>query len=55
MNGEIGGEEVGLRGVEGEEVGIVSVREGVEKGEEGGVELVEMRGKGEGGVCGIMD
>ncbi len=44
-----------LTGVEGEQLGIVSLREALEKAEEAGVDLVEISPNAEPPVCRIMD
>ncbi len=48
-------EEVRLTGLEGEQLGIVSLREAIEKAEEAGVDLVEISPNAEPPVCRIMD
>ncbi|MGP1929505.1 MAG: translation initiation factor IF-3, partial [Arsenophonus sp. ER-BJ3-MAG3] len=55
INGEIRATEVRLTGVEGEQLGIVSLREALEKAEEAGVDLVEISPNAEPPVCRIMD
>ncbi|WP_437611114.1 translation initiation factor IF-3 [Erwinia sp. V71] len=55
INGEIRANEVRLTGVEGEQLGIVSLREAIEKAEEAGVDLVEISPNAEPPVCRIMD
>ncbi|WP_313363755.1 translation initiation factor IF-3, partial [Mixta calida] len=55
INGEIRATEVRLTGVEGEQLGIVSLREAIEKAEEAGVDLVEISPNAEPPVCRIMD
>ncbi len=47
--------EVRLTGLEGEQLGIVSLREALEKAEEAGVDLVEISPNAEPPVCRIMD
>lgn len=47
--------EVRLTGLEGEQLGIVSLREAIEKAEEAGVDLVEISPNAEPPVCRIMD
>ncbi|MBU5568336.1 translation initiation factor IF-3, partial [Escherichia sp. S69_ASV_4] len=42
INGEIRAQEVRLTGLEGEQLGIVRLREALEKAEEAGVDLVEI-------------
>lgn len=44
-----------LTGVDGEQLGIVSLREAIEKAEEAGVDLVEISPNAEPPVCRIMD
>ncbi len=44
-----------LTGLEGEQLGIVSLREALEKAEEAGVDLVEISPNAEPPVCRIMD
>lgn len=48
-------QEVRLTGLEGEQLGIVSLREALEKAEEAGVDLVEISPNAEPPVCRIMD
>ncbi|HGW4077979.1 TPA: translation initiation factor IF-3 [Escherichia coli] len=55
INGEIRAQEVRLTGLEGEQLGIVSLREALEKAEEAGVDLVEISPNAEPPVCRIMD
>lgn len=55
INGEIRVQEVCLIGLEGEQFGIVSLREVLEKVEEVGVDLVEISFNVELLVCCIMD
>lgn len=55
INGEIRATEVRLTGVDGEQIGIVSLREAIEKAEEAGVDLVEISPNAEPPVCRIMD
>ncbi|HBR8121987.1 TPA: translation initiation factor IF-3 [Klebsiella pneumoniae subsp. pneumoniae] len=58
INGEIRAQEVRLTGLEGEQLGIVSLREAIEKAEkaeEAGVDLVEISPNAEPPVCRIMD
>lgn len=55
INGEIRATEVRLTGVDGEQIGIVSLREALEKAEEAGVDLVEISPNAEPPVCRIMD
>ena len=44
-----------LTGVDGEQLGIVTLREAIEKAEEAGVDLVEISPNAEPPVCRIMD
>ncbi|MEG3113100.1 MULTISPECIES: translation initiation factor IF-3 [Pantoea] len=55
INSEIRATEVRLTGVDGEQLGIVSLREALEKAEESGVDLVEISPNAEPPVCRIMD
>ncbi|XXN65819.1 translation initiation factor IF-3 [Enterobacter ludwigii] len=55
INGEIRATEVRLSGLEGEQLGIVTLREAIEKAEEAGVDLVEISPNAEPPVCRIMD
>ncbi|CAJ0991676.1 Translation initiation factor IF-3 [Pantoea sp. Nvir] len=55
INGEIRASEVRLTGVDGEQVGIVSLRRALEKAEEVGVDLVEISPNADPPVCRIMD
>ncbi|MBA0189027.1 translation initiation factor IF-3 [Pectobacterium odoriferum] len=55
INREIRANEVRLSGVEGEQLGIVSLNEALEKAEEAGVDLVEISPNAEPPVCRIMD
>ncbi|EIW5129507.1 translation initiation factor IF-3 [Salmonella enterica subsp. enterica serovar Tucson] len=55
INSEIRAQEVRLTGLEGEQLGIVSLREALEKAEEAGVDLVEISPNAEPPVCRIMD
>ncbi|MBU5900342.1 translation initiation factor IF-3, partial [Vibrio cholerae O1] len=55
INGEIRAQEVRLTGLDGEQIGIVSLREALEKAEEAGVDLVEISPNAEPPVCRIMD
>ncbi|MEI9699482.1 translation initiation factor IF-3, partial [Moellerella wisconsensis] len=52
---EIRATEVRLTDLEGEPVGVVSLREAQEKAEEAGVDLVEISPNAEPPVCRIMD
>lgn len=55
INSEIRAAEVRLTGVDGEQIGIVSLRVALEKAEEVGVDLVEISPNAEPPVCRIMD
>ena len=44
-----------LMGVDGEQIGVVSLREALEKAEEAGVDLVEISPNAEPPVCRVMD
>nr|WP_194715939.1 translation initiation factor IF-3 [Erwinia persicina] len=55
INREIRATEVRLTGVDGEQIGIVSLNEALEKAEEAGVDLVEISPNAEPPVCRIMD
>ncbi|MBE5251483.1 MAG: translation initiation factor IF-3 [Enterobacterales bacterium endosymbiont of Blomia tropicalis] len=55
INSEIRATEVRLTGIDGEQIGIVSLREALEKAEESGVDLVEISPNAEPPVCRIMD
>ncbi|MGL4859869.1 MAG: translation initiation factor IF-3 [Enterobacteriaceae bacterium] len=55
INREIRAQEVRLTGVDGEQLGIVSLNEALEKAEEVGVDLVEISPNAEPPVCRIMD
>ncbi|MCE1658536.1 translation initiation factor IF-3, partial [Enterobacter hormaechei] len=55
INEEIRASEVRLTGLDGEQIGIVSLREALEKAEEAGVDLVEISPNAEPPVCRIMD
>ncbi|NIF20093.1 MULTISPECIES: translation initiation factor IF-3 [Pantoea] len=55
INAEIRATEVRLSGIDGEQIGIVSLREALEKAEEAGVDLVEISPNAEPPVCRIMD
>ncbi len=52
---EIRASEVRLTGLDGEQIGIISLKEGLEKAEEAGVDLVEISPNAEPPVCRIMD
>ncbi|WP_348235152.1 translation initiation factor IF-3, partial [Salmonella enterica] len=55
INSEIRAQEVRLKGLEGEQLGIVSLREALEKTEEAGVDLVEISPNEDPPVCRIID
>ncbi|MGP1957801.1 MAG: translation initiation factor IF-3, partial [Arsenophonus sp. ER-QC15-MAG3] len=55
INMEIRASEVRLTGSDGEQVGIISLREALEKAEKAGVDLVEVSPNAEPPVCRIMD
>ncbi|MFP3013513.1 MAG: translation initiation factor IF-3 [Arsenophonus sp. NC-QC1-MAG3] len=55
INMEIRASEVRLTGLDGEQIGIISLKEGLEKAEEAGVDLVEISPNAEPPVCRIMD
>ncbi|MBK6631263.1 MAG: translation initiation factor IF-3 [Betaproteobacteria bacterium] len=55
LNEEINAPEIRLVGVEGEQVGIVSVQEALRMAEEAGVDLVEIAPMASPPVCRIMD
>lgn len=55
INREIRAQEVRLTGVDGEQIGIFSLNESLEKAEEAGVDLVEISPNAEPPVCRIMD
>ncbi|WP_411905010.1 translation initiation factor IF-3, partial [Salmonella enterica] len=55
INSEIRGQEVSLKGLEGEQLGIVSLREALEKAEEAGVDLVEISPNAEPPACRIRE
>ncbi|MGJ3352204.1 translation initiation factor IF-3 [Providencia sp. Je.9.19] len=55
INDEIRATEIRVTGLEGEPLGIMSVREGLTKAEEAGVDLVEISPNAEPPVCRIMD
>ncbi|UBX30560.1 translation initiation factor IF-3 [Arsenophonus apicola] len=55
INTEIRASEVRLTGLDGEQIGIVSLKEALEKAEEAGVDLVEISPNAEPPVCRIMD
>ncbi|WP_071524214.1 translation initiation factor IF-3 [Providencia burhodogranariea] len=55
INEEIRATEIRVTGLEGEPLGVMSVREGLAKAEEAGVDLVEISPNAEPPVCRIMD
>ncbi|HGJ5863425.1 MAG TPA: translation initiation factor IF-3 [Arsenophonus nasoniae] len=55
INTEIRASEVRLTGLDGEQIGIISLKEALEKAEEAGVDLVEISPNAEPPVCRIMD
>ncbi|MBE9608496.1 translation initiation factor IF-3 [Chitinilyticum piscinae] len=55
INGEITAREVRLQGEEGEQLGVVSLREALEKAEELEVDLVEIAPNAQPPVCRLMD
>ncbi|WP_339058477.1 translation initiation factor IF-3 [Candidatus Regiella endosymbiont of Tuberolachnus salignus] len=55
INREITVKEVRLTGVDGEQIGVVTLNEALEKAEEAGVDLVEISPNAEPPVCRIMD
>ncbi|EMI5489632.1 translation initiation factor IF-3 [Providencia stuartii] len=55
INDEIRVNEVRLTGLDGEQLGVMSVRDALEKAEEAGVDLVEISPNAEPPVCRIMD
>ncbi|WP_226811314.1 translation initiation factor IF-3 [Candidatus Steffania adelgidicola] len=55
INREIRVSEVRLTDIDGEQIGIVSLNEALEKSEESGVDLVEISPNAEPPVCRIMD
>ncbi|NBN46646.1 translation initiation factor IF-3 [Proteus sp. G2626] len=55
INGEIRAHEVRLTGLDGEQIGVVSLKEALEKAEEAGADLVEISPNAESPVCRIMD
>lgn len=55
INREIRVSEVRLTGIDGEQIGIVSLNEALVKAEEAGVDLVEISPNAEPPVCRIMD
>ncbi|RBH42580.1 translation initiation factor IF-3, partial [Pseudomonas sp. MWU13-2860] len=55
INGEITAREIRLVGKEGEQIGVVSLREAMALAEEGDVDLVEMSPTAQPPVCKLMD
>ncbi|WP_119710980.1 translation initiation factor IF-3 [Arsenophonus endosymbiont of Aleurodicus floccissimus] len=55
INTEIRASEVRLTGLDGEQIGIISLKEALEKAEEAGIDLVEISPNAEPPVCRIMD
>ncbi|EMI5489633.1 translation initiation factor IF-3 [Providencia stuartii] len=55
INEEIRATEIRVTGLDGEQLGVMSVREGLAKAEEAGVDLVEISPNAEPPVCRIMD
>ncbi|WP_083938401.1 translation initiation factor IF-3 [Algicola sagamiensis] len=55
INGDITAREVRLTGLDGEQIGIVSLKEALTKAEEAGVDLVEISATANPPVCRIMD
>ncbi|MGP1939460.1 MAG: translation initiation factor IF-3 [Arsenophonus sp. ET-DL9-MAG3] len=55
INTEIRASEVRLSGLDGEQIGIISLKEALEKAEETGVDLVEISPNADPPVCRIMD
>ncbi|MBP9642042.1 MULTISPECIES: translation initiation factor IF-3 [Budvicia] len=55
INTEIRAREVRLTGIDGEQIGIVSLNEALQKAEEAGVDLVEISPNAEPPVCRVMD
>ncbi|AWH87214.1 translation initiation factor IF-3 [Limnobaculum parvum] len=55
INNEIRAREVRLTGIDGEQLGIVSLNEALQKAEEAGVDLVEISPNAEPPVCRVMD
>nr|WP_281271087.1 translation initiation factor IF-3 [Orbus hercynius] len=55
MNDEIAAQEVRLTGVEGEQLGIVSLHEAIKQAEELSLDLVEISPNAEPPVCRLMD
>ncbi|MFS1537961.1 MAG: translation initiation factor IF-3 [Candidatus Phlomobacter fragariae] len=55
INTEIRASEVRLTGLDGEQIGVISLKKALEKAEEAGVDLVEISPNAEPPVCRIMD
>ncbi|ENZ0175406.1 translation initiation factor IF-3, partial [Providencia rettgeri] len=55
INDEIRATEIRVTGLDGEQLGVMSVREALFKAEEAGVDLVEISPNAEPPVCRIMD
>ncbi|WP_074168059.1 translation initiation factor IF-3 [Candidatus Arsenophonus triatominarum] len=55
INTEIRASEVRLTGLDGEQIGIISLKEALKKAEEAGVDLVEISPNAEPPVCRMMD
>ncbi|MCX2956643.1 MAG: translation initiation factor IF-3, partial [Candidatus Regiella insecticola] len=55
INREITVKEIRLTGVDGEQIGVVTLNEALKKAEEAGVDLVEISPNAEPPVCRIMD
>lgn len=55
LNGEIAAREVRLIGLDGDQVGIVSIHQALSAAEEAGVDLVEIVPNAEPPVCRVMD
>ena len=55
INDEITAQEVRLTGVDGEQIGIVSLNEAIKQAEEASLDLVEISPNAEPPVCRIMD
>lgn len=55
INREISVKEIRLTGIDGEQIGIISLNEALEKAQEAGVDLVEISPNAEPPVCRIMD
>ncbi|CUX96015.1 Translation initiation factor IF-3 [Candidatus Mikella endobia] len=55
INREIRNAEVRLTGIDGRQIGIVTITEAIEKAEEAGVDLIEVSPNAEPPVCRIMD